>query len=405
MTDTDNIPKSNTIPQKKKHAGGRPIKFSAAQQATFFELFRHGFSRKTACEEVGITYQTFFLWMKKGEEQKELPKEKRTEHYDFYIDFLNVEADKKLQKMNYNNSSDRSNFDDSGNILNTGRSKPVNGAPRKKQISSLKKPQNVLKEQGSIFQSLDVRVLTPDNVFDKTVRKNPCIAGIIFPTDKQVKFLQIGNKGVKTPNKKTEIFFRGAGWSGKTTALLLAALQYILVPDYQALLLRAHSRDILLSNLMMKMIGPLSKFIEVISENEFEIWKFPSGSTITFGHVNEQFDKSNYDDLRFHFIGYDELTHFEESDYLYLFDRVHVSPSNKIPLRIYSTGNPDGPYPAWVKERFINCPETEMEPLNRFLLRASIEDNPYEGRGWVEKRVNNLKFEMQERILNDNWDI
>ena len=405
MTDTDNNPRSDTIPQKTKHAGGRPIKFSSAQQATFFELIRQGFSRKSACEEVGITYQTFFLWMKKGEEQKELPEEKRTEHYDFYIDFLNVEADKKLQKMNYNHSSDRSNFDDSGNILNTGRSKPVNGAPRKKQISSLKKPQNVLKEQGSIFQSLDVRVLTPDNVFDKTVRKNPCIAGSIFPTDKQVKFLQIGNTTVLTPNKKTEVFFSGAGWSGKTTALLWAALQYVFVPDYQALLLRAHSQDNLLSHLMYKMIGPPSKFIEVISENEFEIWKFPSGSTITLGHVNEQFDKSNYEDLLFHFIGYDELTYFEESDYLYLFDRMHVSSSNKIPLRIYSTGNPDGLHPAWVKERFINCPETEMKRLNRFLLRASIEDNPYEERENVEKRVKSFDLEIQERILNDNWDI
>ena len=405
MTDTDNDTKLDTIPQKKKHAGGRPIEFSAAQQASFLELIRQDSFIKTACKEVGITYQTFFLWKKKGEEQKELPEEKRTEYYDFYIAFLNIEEDKKTQKMNYNNSLDPSNVENAGIILNTRRPKPVYVAPRKKQVSSLKKPQNVLNERCRFFKRLDVHVLTPDNVFDNTIRKNPFIAGIIFPTDKQVKFLQIGNHGVKTPNKKTEVFFSGAGWSGKTTALLLAALQYVFVPDYQALLLRAHSSGYSLSNSMKNMIGPLSKFIEVIPENEFEIWKFPSGSTITFGHVNEQFGKSKYEDLLFHFIGYDELTHFEESDYLYLFDRMHVSPSNKIPLRIYSTGNPDGPHPAWVKERFINCPETEMKQLNRFLLRASIEDNPYERRKNIEKRVKNLKIEMQDRILNDNWEI
>ena len=46
-----------------------------------------------------------------------------------------------------------------------------------------------------------------------------------------------------------------------------------------------------------------------------------------------------------------------------------------------------------------------MKQLNRFLIRASIEDNPYEERKNVEKRVKNLKIEMQDRILNDNWEI
>ena len=345
----------------------------------FLGLVRSGSLKTSACKAVGITYQTFFLWMRNGKEEKNLPVEQRTIYYDFYVAFLEVEKYKKIQKRNH--------------------AKKVRP---KKQRKSVNRSYNVPRHYVITF---DVGALTPDTVFTLTVLKNPFIAGNIFPTDKQVKFLKMGNIAVITPNKKTEVFFSGAGWSGKTSALLLAALQYVVVPGYQALLLRANPSSRLLSDRMEKIIGPFFERIKVIPEKEFNIWKFPSGSTITFGYVDEQFDKSNYDDRLFHFIGFDDLTNFNQSDYLYLSDRLHVSPSNKIPLRIFSTGNPDGTYRSWVKERFIDCSENEMKRLTRFLLQASIEDNMYVNRKEIEKQVKGLTLKRRDRIINEDWNI
>lgn len=252
----------------------------------------------------------------------------------------------------------------------------------------------------------DVCELTPSTVFDKTVRKNPFIASNIFPTDIQSKFLQIGNSKISTPNIKTEVFLRGAGSSGKTTALLLAALQYTAVKDYQALLLRAHPPPgFSLSGMMKSILGSHYENIRKTPVSGFEIWQFPSGEMITFGYVDTFYKTSLFKDYHFHFIGFDELPQFQESDYYSFYNCLQDSPSNRIPLRIYSTGNPEGPNRLWVKKRLIDCPKDRMKRENRFVLRALIEDNPYRTRDEIERYLKELDPITKERILNDNWDI
>jgi len=92
-------------------------------------------------------------------------------------------------------------------------------------------------------------------------------------------------------------------------------------------------------------------------------------------------DKFNYQGKEFQFIGFDELTQFTETQYLYLFSRAR-STNPAVPSRIRSTTNPGGIGHYWVKERFVsiaNHAQTFIDPksgLSRAFIPATIEDNP-----------------------------
>ena len=49
---------------------------------------------------------------------------------------------------------------------------------------------------------------------------------------------------------------------------------------------------------------------------------FPSGARLSFGHLLRDSDKYKYQSEEYQFVGFDELTHFQEDQYSYLFSRV-----------------------------------------------------------------------------------
>lgn len=78
-------------------------------------------------------------------------------------------------------------------------------------------------------------------------------------------------------------------------------------------------------------------------------WSFPSGSTISFGHLEHENDVLNWQGSQIAYIGFDELTHFSESQFFYMLSRnrsvANVKPS------IRATCNPDPD--SWVR-KFID---------------------------------------------------
>src|SRR5262245_16494615 len=133
----------------------------------------------------------------------------------------------------------------------------------------------------------------------------------ILPTHKQSAFLLLDDR---------EAFYGGAAGPGKTSALLAAALQYVDVPGYSALLLRRNYKQLALpGSLIPKSHEWLDRTDATFHEGQ-KRWTFPSGATLTFGFVGQQRDDvRKYETAEFQFIGIDELTAWEEADYRFLF--------------------------------------------------------------------------------------
>src|SRR5437763_12843302 len=84
-----------------------------------------------------------------------------------------------------------------------------------------------------------------------------------------------------------EAFFGGAAGGGKSAALLAAALQYVDVPGYAALIVRRNYMELVqpggLIDLSKRWLGGTDA---VWRESDYT-WRFPSGATLTFRHLND----------------------------------------------------------------------------------------------------------------------
>lgn len=170
-----------------------------------------------------------------------------------------------------------------------------------------------------------------------------------------------------------EALFGGAAGGGKSSALLMAALQYVEVPGYSAILFRRTYADLSLPGALMDRFKSwISNFDDVHWNANSYVATFPSGARISFGYLNNTNDYMRYKGSEFQFIGMDEVTEIRESDYRYLFSRLRrpaEGPLSRVPLRMRAASNPA---PNWVRQRFI----VEGKETNRIFVPSKLTDNP-----------------------------
>jgi predicted phage terminase large subunit-like protein len=141
-------------------------------------------------------------------------------------------------------------------------------------------------------------------------------------------------------------------------------------------------------------------------------WEFPSGATISFGYLEHEEDKRRYASAEFQFIGFDELTHFTESQYTFLISRIRrkkfavqgVSPDgigvHQVPLRMRSASNPGGRGHDWVYARFIN-PDTRQQGV--VFVPAKVDENPHLDVQSYIRGLSAMTGAERERLLRGDW--
>ena len=128
-----------------------------------------------------------------------------------------------------------------------------------------------------------------------------------------------------------EVFYGGAAGGGKSEAILLAALQYVDVPGYAAIIFRRTFADLALPGALMDrakdwlMDVPGVKWIPATKTFEFHTGAGRPPARITFAYLAHENDKYRYKSAEFQFIAFDELTQFTEAEYTYLFSRLRRS--------------------------------------------------------------------------------
>ena len=118
-----------------------------------------------------------------------------------------------------------------------------------------------------------------------------------------------------------------------------------------------------------------------------------------------QYQSAEYDVIRF-----DELTHFTESQYVYLLSRVRGT--NRFPKQVKSSTNPGGIGHSWVKARFVD-PSPPMlkfvgtDGLERIFIPSRLTDNKFltEGDPSYERRLSALPEREKKALLYGDWDI
>ena len=205
-------------------------------------------------------------------------------------------------------------------------------------------------------------------ILQKTIWDNPYIPKDHMPFPKQIDALLDFRK---------ELLFGGSAGGGKSDYLLMAALQFVEQPNYNAIIFRRTYSDLSLPEGLIPRSHEWLTHTPAQYKQDLHQWLFPSGSTLTFGYLESESHIYRYKSSSFSFIGFEELTEFPiERFYTYLFSRMRKSTDSKIPLRMRATTNPDGPGAEWVYERFKPDDPQPLENGRRF-LSSKLYDNPH----------------------------
>lgn len=198
-------------------------------------------------------------------------------------------------------------------------------------------------------------------------------------------------------------------------ALLMAALQYVHVPGYNAILFRKTFADLNLpGSLIPRSKEWLSGTDATWNENDSR-WTFPSGATISFGYMRNDEDRMRYRSAEFTFIGFDELTTFTELMYTYMFSRLRrggssnkKDPLNSVPVRMRAASNPGDRGHTWVKNRFIKPmgrrTNEPKNPQSRIFIKSMLDDNPSIDAEMYMMALENLDDASQQQLIHGDWD-
>lgn len=249
----------------------------------------------------------------------------------------------------------------------------------------------------------------------------PCIRKYIphAPTDKQLALLMYEGR---------EAMYGGAGGGGKTDALLMAALQYVCVPGYNAALFRQTFPQLAMPGQFVDraeewLAGTDARYVAGNKQ-----WIFPSGAQMTFGFIERDQDRYGWAGPELQFVGWDELTNWQ-TDKVYSF--VSFSRSRRpmatdtmprcpdcglsladVPLRTRSGTNPGGPGHDWVLERFVQpwldrqdaiAAGEPVGTLDKPFFPARLEDNPHIDQVEYAASLDHLDPIDRARIKRGDW--
>lgn len=197
-----------------------------------------------------------------------------------------------------------------------------------------------------------------------------------------------------------EVLYGGAAGGGKSNALLMAALQYVDVPGYRALLLRRTFADLALPGALMDRASEWLQGTNARWSERDKTWTFPSGATLSFGYLETEKDKFRYQGAEFQFVGFDELTQFTVSQYTYLFSRLRRLKGTTVPIRMRSASNPGGVGHEWVYQRFF----VEGPEKGRIFVASKLTDNPYLDQEEYRESLAELDPITRRQLEHGDWN-
>lgn len=218
-----------------------------------------------------------------------------------------------------------------------------------------------------------------------------------------------------------EVFYGGAAGGGKSDALVMEMLRQVEIPHYKGLILRKtypECRELIDKSLFYyKQAYPRAQY----NATEHK-WTFPSGAKIYFGSLSHEDEKIKYQGQAFDVIGFDELTHFQLSEYTFLMSRCRPNGAGT-DCYIRATGNPGNIGHQWVKERFVTAgtPNTTLtfdvswqEPsgkvVTKKLTRCFVPSTVFDNQALMNNdpmyvaRLASLPEAERNAFLYGDWD-
>lgn len=243
----------------------------------------------------------------------------------------------------------------------------------------------------------------------------------------------------------------GAAGVGKTWGLLLEPIRHVRNGQFGAVIFRRESPQITNEGGLWdesEKIYPLLKGSPRTSPS-LE-WSFPGGAKVRFAHLQYDKDKLSWDGSQIPLIGFDQLEHFLEGQFWYMFSRNRsmcgVRPYIRATCNPVPEDDPTGGwlnrliawwidqetgYPIWarsgvlrwfvrindviewadspeeLRQRFAHLPAEDVQPKSLTFIPGLLKHNPALMAANPEYRASLLAmpFVERERLLGGNWKV
>ncbi len=178
-----------------------------------------------------------------------------------------------------------------------------------------------------------------------------------------------------------ELLYGGEAGGGKTAAIVAESLRQVEHPNYQGIIFRRTNDELEQVKIEARTMFPAAGGYYRESDNT---GVFGSGARIYLRYMQYEKDRLKYQGREFQFIGFDELTHFTENQYTYLFSRCRKA-SPGLMCYVRASANPGGPGHPWVKKRFIDTVPADMlrQPVPKWFWGSKDPDTG----DWLEREV------------------
>lgn len=197
------------------------------------------------------------------------------------------------------------------------------------------------------------------------------------------------------------VIYGGARGGGKSWALLLDALRYVNNPKFAAVIFRRTYPQIAAQGGLWDKSCEIYPYFGAIANKSNYRWHFPSGASVSFGHMKDERHKLNWQGAEICYLGYDELTHFTQTQFLFLLGSNRSTCGIKPYIR--ATCNPDAE--SWVRSLIAPWLEADgyAKPDMRDVLPCSFSDGQFQilSKGKTE---DNLNPKTLTYISADVWD-
>jgi predicted phage terminase large subunit-like protein len=141
------------------------------------------------------------------------------------------------------------------------------------------------------------------------------------------------------------VIFGGAAGGGKSWCLLHLILPYLNNKHFKSVIFRRTRPELTQPGGLWPASHEIYyHFGGKPKQSPFLRWNFPSGATINFSHLQHEKNIYDWQGSEITLIGFDELTHFTETQFFYLLSRNRCT--SGIRPRIWCTTNPDAN--SWV---------------------------------------------------------
>ena len=206
-----------------------------------------------------------------------------------------------------------------------------------------------------------------------------------------------------------EVLYGGAAGGGKSHVQVMDAMMFALkYPGSKQLVLRRTFAE-LDKSIIRTVLSIYPREIFRFNSSS-HVGRFANGSIIDFGYIASENDVYQYQSAEYDVIRFDELTHFTETQYIYMLSRVRGT--NGYPKQIKSSTNPGGVGHQWVKKRFVDpAPANTVfvgeGGLSKVFIPALLSDNPFLEKNdpTYRERLMALSERDKKALLYGDWNI